>query len=148
MSSHRSRRPPHVSPTDLQLGISLAIVKSINVPQLRLREEPPMANLALCTDTGGECLLRAEEVGSDFVAKLLVRLMAGDDVSDVMRGRPLLTPRPQCVNCALRVMRDQPPLLTVEQYGDHVRAGRWSYRRQRRRSKVGALPAPIRSFFG
>ena len=107
-----------------------------------------MANLELCTDTGGEGLLRDEEVGSAYVAKHLVHLMAGGDVSDVMEGRALLTPRPQCVNCALRVMRDQPPLLTVEQYDGLVRAGRWSYRRQRRRNKVGAMSAPIRSSFG
>ncbi len=91
-----------------------------------------MGNLDLCTDTNGECLLRTDEVGSEFVAKLLVRLMAGEDVSDVMHGRPQLTPRSQCVNCALRVMRDLAPLLTVEQWGEEVQRGRWSDRRQKR----------------
>ena len=106
-----------------------------------------MANLDLCTDAGGECLLRADGIGSDFVAKLLVRLMAGDDVSDVMRGRPPLALRPQCVECAHRVMRDQPPLQTVEQHAELVRAGRWSYRRRRRYNEPRALPR-IAPFFG
>ena len=86
-----------------------------------------MGNLDLCTDT--KCLLRADEVGSEFVARLLVRLMAGEDVSDVMHGRPHLTPRSQCVNCALRVMRDLAPLVTAEQLGRLRR----TYRKQRRR---------------
>ncbi len=101
-----------------------------------------MGNLDLCTDTNGECLLRTDEVGSEFVAKLLVRLMAGEDLSDVMHGRPHLTPRSRCVNCALRVMRDLAPLLTVEQWGEQVEGGRRTYRRQRRHYEARAQRGP------
>jgi hypothetical protein len=106
-----------------------------------------MAAENLCTDSGNECLLRADHVGSEFVANLLVRLMAGDDVSQVMRGRPRLVPGKQCVECAQRVMQDLAPLKTVEQWGEQVREGKRSNRRQRRRNQHDAPSEPTKPFF-
>jgi len=106
-----------------------------------------MAAENLCTDTGNECLLRADHVGSEFVANLLVRLMAGDDVSQVMRGRRHLVPGNQCVECAHRVMRDLAPLKTVERWGEEVREGKRSKRRQRRRNQREARREPTKPFF-
>jgi hypothetical protein len=100
-----------------------------------------------CTDSGNECLLRADHVGSEFAANLLVRLMAGDDVSQVMRGRPRLVPGKQCVECAQRVMQDLAPLKTAEQWGEEAREGKRSNRRQRRRSQHEARSEPTKPFF-
>ena len=107
-----------------------------------------MANGVLLTETLGAWLLRNPEVRSQSLATLLTRLGAREDLSDVLEGRPSLTREPQCVECALRVMRDLEPLPTVAEHEALVQSGKWSHRRERRRRRVRRSPAPIRFTFG
>ena len=107
-----------------------------------------MANGVLCTETLGACLLRDPEVRSQSLATLLTRLVAREDLSDVLEGRPSLTREPQCVECVLPLMRDLKPLATVSEYEALAQSGRWSHRRERRHHRVRSTPAPIRFSFG
>jgi hypothetical protein len=59
--------------------------------------------------TQPECLLCEEGVDSRTLAKLFVRVLAGEDVSYVMAGKSPIQPQEQCTDCALRVMQGGKP---------------------------------------
>ena len=104
--------------------------------QVRLRPAAgsgTMTAIALCTDD--RCLLRDDCVGSVFIADLVLRVMSGEDVSELISSKPSFTRKDQCLECVLRVMRDRRPLRTVAEYEKLVDAGRWSHRRWRRRAR-------------
>ena len=90
-----------------------------------------MSGLPLCT--GEPCLLRDSGVDSEFVAKLVLRAMSGQDLADLVASKPPFVARDQCLGCVLRVMSGRGPLRTVAEQGRSVEAGRRSYRRHRRR---------------
>ncbi len=92
-----------------------------------------MTAIALCTDD--RCLLQDDGVGSVFIADLVLRVMSGEDVSELISSKPPFTRKDQCLECVLRVMRDRRPLRTVAEYEKLVDAGRWSHRRWRRRAR-------------
>jgi len=79
--------------------------------------------------------LREEHVDSRFLAKLIVRVLAGEDVSDVIDGKFHIRPYERCVECVLRVHGGNGPLPTVEDVEELLEAGRWSHRRARRGAK-------------
>lgn len=89
----------------------------------------------LCTDP--ECLLRDTRLGSEFFADLVVRVLAGEAMPERLSEGPRLSRRPECVRCAQRVMRDLPPLPTVEERTEQVRQGRRYHRRWRRYAESG-----------
>jgi hypothetical protein len=100
-----------------------------------------MTAMTLCA--GEPCLLREDGVGSNFLARLLLRVLAGDEsVQDLVTARPAFAPKEQCVECAMRVMRDGQPLLTIEAYQQSVEAGRRSRARWRRRRSRGDHGVP------
>jgi hypothetical protein len=82
--------------------------------------------------TQPECLLREEEVDSRFLANLIVRVLAGEDVSDVMAGKSPIRPYERCVECVLKIQGGGGPLPSVEEVEELLEAGRWSHRRSRR----------------
>ena len=92
-----------------------------------------MSPFEKCTQP--ECLLREEDVDCRSLAELIVRVISGEDVSEVMRGKTPVYPYERCVGCALRVMRGREPLPTVEEVERLLEAGKWSHRRWRRRAR-------------
>ncbi len=56
-----------------------------------------------------ECLLWDEDVDCRSLAKLVVRVLSGADVSNVMAGKSPIHPHERCIDCALRVMRGGKP---------------------------------------
>lgn len=92
-----------------------------------------MPSLETCTQP--ECLLREQDVDSRSLAELVVRVLAGEDVSELMAGKPSIHPYARCVDCTLRVFRGGKPLPTVEEVERLLEAGHWSHRRSRRRAK-------------
>jgi hypothetical protein len=66
-----------------------------------------MPFLEACTQP--ECLLREEGVDCRSLAELVVRVLSGEDVSNVMAGKSPIHPHERCMDCALRVMRGGKP---------------------------------------
>ena len=83
--------------------------------------------------TQPECLLREEDVDCRSVAELMVRVLSGEDVPDVMAGKPSIHPYERCVDCVLRVTRGGKPLPSLEEVERLLEAGRSSHRRWKRR---------------
>lgn len=79
------------------------------------------------------CPLRDKEAGPAFIAELVVRIVAGEDVHDVIPSNRTTNRQDVCRECAERVMHDLTPLLTATQWDRIVEAGHWSYRRRRRK---------------
>lgn len=92
-----------------------------------------MSSIESCTQP--ECLLREEEVDSRFLANMIVRVLAGEDVSDVMAGETPIRPYRRCIECVLQIHDGCEPLPTVEEVEHLLEAGRWSHRRARRVAK-------------
>ena len=66
-----------------------------------------MPFLEACTQP--ECLLWEEGVDCRSLAELVVRVLSGEDVSNVMAGKSPIHPHERCMDCALRVMRGGKP---------------------------------------
>ena len=83
--------------------------------------------------TQPQCLLRDAEVGPEFLADLVVKLMAGEDVdaSSAVSPDQVITYYDRCRKCVLDVMREKGPLPTVEELR-RIEEGRRSHRRERR----------------
>ena len=79
-----------------------------------------------------ECRLRQKDVDSRFLANLIVRVLAGEDVSDVIGKNSPIRPYERCVECVSRIQNEAGPFLTVDEVEDLLEAGRWSHRRSRR----------------
>ena len=92
-----------------------------------------MSSIESCTQP--ECRLREEDVDSRFLAELIVRVLAGEDVSEVIDQNSLIRPYERCVECVLRVQNGDGPFPTVEDVQELLDAGRWSHRRSRRGAK-------------
>jgi hypothetical protein len=86
---------------------------------------------AACTQP--QCLLRDEEVGPEFLADLICKLMAGEDI-DASKAIPqdkLITYYDRCRKCVIDVMQEKGPLETVGELR-RIEEGRRSHRRERR----------------
>ncbi len=66
-----------------------------------------MPFIEACTQP--ECLLWEEGIDCRSLAELVVRVLSGEDVSNVMAGKSPIHPHERCVDCALRVMRGGKP---------------------------------------
>ncbi len=102
-------------------------------------EEIAKIPIDVCTQP--QCLLRNEEVNSEFLADLLVQLMSGQDVSALVASKRIAL-RPPCRDCFLAVMHGRKPLLSVGQWKRLVHTGHWSYKRGRRRRTRGTFSSP------
>jgi hypothetical protein len=56
-----------------------------------------------------ECLLWEEGVDCRSLAELVVRVLAGEDISNVMAGKTPIHRHERCTDCVLRVMRGGKP---------------------------------------
>ncbi len=56
-----------------------------------------------------ECLLWEEGVDCRSLAELAVRILSGEDVSNVMAGKSPIHRYERCMDCVLRVMRGGEP---------------------------------------
>ena len=92
-----------------------------------------MSSLDICTQP--DCLLREEDVDCRALAKLIVRVIAGEDVSQVMDGKSPIRAYPRCTECALRVMGGEKPLPGIEELERLLEAGQSSHRRRRRQAR-------------
>jgi hypothetical protein len=92
-----------------------------------------MSFMESCTQP--ECCLREKDVDSRFLADLIVRVLAGEDVSDVIGKNPAIQPFERCVECVLQIQKGGGPLQTVDEVEHLIEAGRWSHRRSRRGAK-------------
>ena len=81
--------------------------------------------------TQPECLLWEEGVDCSSLAELVVRVLSGEDVSNVMAGESPIQPHEHCVACVLRVIRGGKP--GVEEY---IRVGPIRLRSERRPREV------------
>ena len=91
--------------------------------------------IPVCTEPG--CLVRENHVDSAFIADLVVRLLSGEDLSDVMMmgsvfhlpGRnPFYRIKrgDHCPGCVTGVMRGRPPLQLVDSVPRVMTQGEWS----------------------
>ena len=88
--------------------------------------------VSLCP--GNPCLLREKGVGSKFIARMLLKFMAGDgDVEELIASGPDFTPKDQSLECALKVMSDRQPLMSVAAFDETV--GRATARRIRKQER-------------
>ncbi len=60
-----------------------------------------------------ECLLWDEDVDCRSLAKLVVRVLSGEAVSNVMAGKSPIQPHEHCLDCVLRVIRGGKPGVEV-----------------------------------
>lgn len=85
-----------------------------------------MKSFDSCTQP--DCFLREDGVDSQSLAKLIVRVLAGEDV----QIESPIENRDRCVECTLRVLYGGQPLPTREEVERSLELGRWSYRRSKR----------------
>ncbi len=81
--------------------------------------------------TQPECLLWEEGVDCGSLAERVVRVLPGEDVSNVMAGKSPIHPHEHCIDCALRVIRGGKS--GVEEY---IRVGPLRIRSPRRPREV------------
>jgi hypothetical protein len=79
-----------------------------------------------------QCALRDADFDSDFAADLIVRLLSGEDVSDVFPEERKITRFERCHSCAVSVLSGGAPIPTDEGYAAAIAAGRQSQLRRRR----------------
>jgi hypothetical protein len=91
-----------------------------------------MPFLEACTQP--ECLLWDEGVDCSSLAKLVVRVLSGEDISNVMAGKSPIHPSEHCVDCTLRVMRGGEPGIE-----ERIKVGPSPGFRSRRRTREQIL---------
>lgn len=84
----------------------------------------------VCTQP--RCPLRDPGAGSAFLCEILVRLLAGEDIEEILHSERAIERQDACSECIERVMWDLKPLLTIAQRDRVVEAGRSHWRRRRR----------------
>ena len=96
------------------------------------------SGLLACTQP--QCLLRNEEVGPEFIADLIIRLLADEDldVSKEIAPEQMITYQERCKQCLLDVVRGKVPLRTVEELRQ-IEEGRRAHRRERRARQRGSI---------
>jgi hypothetical protein len=92
-----------------------------------------MSSYEFCTQP--QCILQEKDFDQRAIAELLVRLAAGDDVSDVVAGRSPIQAYERCTKCAQRCIEGLSPLPTADKLQALLEAGQLSHRRRRRKRK-------------
>jgi len=103
---------------------------------MQSQKKPTAAPLKEAVCTQDECVLRDERVDPRWVAKLLVRLASGEDVSGLVPETKRIEPKSRCIGCAIAVMAGRDPLPTRAEVEREIEAGHWSRRRRRRRERL------------
>lgn len=92
----------------------------------------------LCTQPG--CLLRRTGFSAEHLAGILIQLLSGKSMESLIGASERISARPQCVDCALRVMQGGKAFLSGAEWGHLDELGNWHYRRERRRQRWGYQP--------
>jgi len=100
-----------------------------------------MSGTEICTQP--DCVLRADAVDRRVLAEWIVRFLSGEDVAEVLAGKPAIQRFERCTECALRVLGGGRPLPTREEVERMLEAGQWSHRRHRRRVKHTEASEPL-----
>ncbi len=85
------------------------------------------------TCTQPACVLQDPDVDKEYLAEVLVRVMAGENPADVIGEEHRIRLGAPCVECTVRVLGGHRPFLTEEQHERLVHLGHWTYQRNRRR---------------
>ena len=92
-----------------------------------------MPSLEACTQP--QCLLQRRGMGSRNLAELMVRVLAGEDVSGALAEAVPILPQMSCVDCTEHVMHGGRPLPMVAEVERRLAAGRLAHRRSGRRER-------------
>jgi hypothetical protein len=92
-----------------------------------------MSSFEICTQP--ECLLQEPDVDCHALADVIVRVISGEDVTDVLDCKSPIQRYERCTECALRVMAGARPLPTADDVERVLVAGQKSHRRRRRRAR-------------
>jgi hypothetical protein len=92
-----------------------------------------MSSFEICTQPG--CYLREADVDCHALAEVIVRVISGEDVTDLMNGSSPIQRFERCTGCALRVMAGKQPLPTATEIEQLLEAGHRSHRRRRRQAR-------------
>lgn len=95
------------------------------------QEKDQSATPARCTQPS--CLLQDPEVDRAYLAKLIVRVLAGEEPGEIVDDTRRIRGGEVCVDCTLGVLGGTRPFLTDEEQRRLVKLGQWTYRRHRRR---------------
>ena len=87
----------------------------------------------VCTQP--QCMLRDKEFDSQFAADLVIRLLAGEDVTESIPDDRHIIGFDRCRRCAQSVLKDKRTIATPEELGELVSEGQRSNRRLRRSRK-------------
>jgi hypothetical protein len=96
----------------------------------------PVNSIAMseaCTQPA--CVLQDPDVDKEYLAKVLVRMMAGEDPADIIAEEQRIRIGAFCEECTLRVLGGHRPFLTDDQRQRLVHLGHWTYQRNRRRRR-------------
>ena len=85
---------------------------------------------AVCTQPG--CLLKKAGLNLENLADFLVRILAGESMGKIAPGSNLITPRPMCKDCALRVLSGKNAYRTESEWNRLDNLGHWHHRRRQR----------------
>ena len=88
----------------------------------------------VCTQPG--CLLRRPGLNVRHLATLLIGTLAGQSLGGIVLGSELINARPQCTQCALRVLQGKKAFKTEDEWSHLDDLGHWHHRRQRRSRRV------------
>ena len=93
------------------------------------------ATRPICLQPG--CLLKSDSFNPRDLAGLLVQTLAGESLEHTAPQSELIVARPQCTDCALRVMQGGKAYLTKAEWSHLDDLGDWYNRRKRRRERLG-----------
>lgn len=101
------------------------------------RSEIHYGRRMVCTQAG--CLLRRPGLKARHLADLLARILAGQSLDDIVPESELISARPQCSQCALRVLQGKKAFRTEDEWRYLDELGHWHHRRQRRNRRLAYL---------
>jgi len=82
------------------------------------------------------CLLKGAGMNAHHLAKLVVRILAGEPLESMVPKPKRISLRLQCVPCALRIMQGRKAYLTEYEWKRLDDLGHWHHRRQRRGERL------------
>ena len=86
-----------------------------------------------------DCLFRRPGFNAKHLAEFTVRALAGEPLTKIVSKSEMILARPQCIDCALRVMQGRKTIPTKEEWIHLDGLGHWHHRRRRRSSHWGYL---------
>jgi len=105
----------------------------IIIRKLKIKSE----SRKVCKNAG--CLLKKKDFNSQHLAEFIIKTLAGASVESLFLASEQTTAKPQCTQCALRVMQGRKAFLTETEWDHLDHLGHWHHRRQRRRERWSNL---------